>query len=56
MKKESIRNELRAICSLIRFSLHVKSVARRERKERERVEAGIFTREEQRVNREAWNV
>ena len=54
MKRQSLRNEMRAVWSLIRFRLHVKAVARRERKERDRMGAGIFTAEEQRQNRKQW--
>lgn len=54
MKNEPLKNEIRAVWSLIRFRLHVKAVARRERKERDRLGAGIFTAEEQRQNRKNW--
>ena len=54
MKREPLKNDIRAVWSLIRFRWHVKAVARRERKERDRLAAGVYTKEEQRLNREQW--
>lgn len=50
MKEPHIK-ELRAVLSTIRARLHL----RRVRLNDERLQAGIYTKEEQQTNRERWN-
>jgi hypothetical protein len=51
MKKESFKKELRAIGSCFKARRMLKQAE----KEADRKAAGIYTKEEQRMNRERWN-
>lgn len=51
MKREPFKNELQAIISSIKAWLYLRRIER----EADRKAAGIYTKEEQRLNRESWN-